>query len=214
VPLASDLVRAVVCLLRCRAKRRKRVLKISRTVFFIKFEIFLRFHLTKQLDVITLDRRQTNIMTIMLFDFVFFFYFFHHFSRERIFPSSSSSVERACQGHPAASSARPRHRSRGITHRQLPRSQPRAREPAHQPHGHGGSCPTAAARQRDGACAAAPRPGGSELQRPRSPHAPAAAAVRAPCPSTASQPHDPTAAALPARAPAAESQALRPVGRW
>lgn len=59
-----------------------------------------------------------------------------------------------------------------------------------------GSCATA--RRRDGACAA-PRPGGSELQRPRSPHAPAAAAVRAPCPSTASQPHDPTAAALPAR---------------
>lgn len=115
--------------------------------------------MTKQLDVITLDRRQTNIMTIMLFDFVFFFYFFHHFSRERIFPSSSSSVERACQGHPAASSARPRHRSRGITHRQLPRSQPRAREPAHQPHGHGGSCPTAAARQRDAATVPVLRPG-------------------------------------------------------
>lgn len=85
--------------------------------------------------------------------------FFHHFSRERIFPSSSSSVERACQGHPAASSARPRHRSRGITHRQLPRSQPRAREPAHQPHGHGGSCPTAAARQRDAATVPVLRPG-------------------------------------------------------
>lgn len=153
------------------SKEAQTVFKNFTSSFFIKFEIFLRFHLTKELDVITLDRRQTNIMTIMLFDFVSF-YFFHPFSRERIVPSSSSSVERACQGHPAAASARPRHRSRGITHRQLPRSQPRAREPAHQPHGYGSSCSTAAARQRDGACAAAPRPGGSELQRPRSPPRP------------------------------------------
>lgn len=168
VPLASDLVRVVGCLPRCRAKRRKLFLKISQAVFFIKFEIFLRFHLTKELDVITLDRRQTNIMTIMLFDFVSF-YFFHpffswedcsfliFFRRTRMPGASGGSIR-------TPAPPQPRYHAPAIATLAATGTRARASAARARRFVPDGSCATARRCLRR--CAPA---WGSELQRPRSP---------------------------------------------